>query len=111
MIFVGRDIKNKIEAAIDWESARFTKPDKPLGAYDTWKEYYSDIDMEPTLKLFRILETKMKKKLKAECFTNVNELCNFVNEKKISQENIQTIIETAVYDQVCITLYYWEIAV
>ena len=46
-----RDIKNKIEAAIDWESARFTKPDKPLDAYDTWKKYYSDINMEPTLKL------------------------------------------------------------
>lgn len=46
-----RDIPNKIEAAIDWESARFTKPDKPLDAYDTWKKYYSDINMEPTLKL------------------------------------------------------------
>lgn len=45
-----RDIKNKIEAAIDWESARFTKPDKPLNAYQTWKKYYSDINMEPTLK-------------------------------------------------------------
>lgn len=47
----GRFIKNKIEAAIDWESARFTKPDKPLNAYETWKKYYSDINMEPTLKL------------------------------------------------------------
>lgn len=46
----GRFIKNKEEAAIDWESARFTKPDKPLDAYDTWKKYYSDIDMEETLK-------------------------------------------------------------
>ncbi|MCF0126026.1 MAG: hypothetical protein HUJ68_09805 [Clostridia bacterium] len=46
-----KDIKNKIEAAIDWESARFTKPSKPLDAYDTWKKYYSDIDMEETLKL------------------------------------------------------------
>lgn len=45
-----RDIKNKIEAAIDWESARFTKPEKPLDAYDTWVNYYSDIDMEKTLK-------------------------------------------------------------
>ena len=53
----------------------------------------------------------MKKELKAECFTNVNELCSFVNEKKISQKNIQTIVETAVYDQVCITLYYWEITI
>ena len=46
----GRFIKNKIEAAIDWESARFTKPEKPLNAFDTWKKYYSDIDMEETLK-------------------------------------------------------------
>ena len=45
-----RFIKNKEEAVIDWESARFTKPDKPLDAYDTWKKYYSDIDMEETLK-------------------------------------------------------------
>lgn len=45
-----RDIPNKVEAAIDWESARFTKPEKPLNAYQTWKKYYSDIDMEDTLK-------------------------------------------------------------
>ena len=47
----GRFIKNKIEAAIDWESARFTKPDKPLNAYETWQKYYSDIDMSDTLKV------------------------------------------------------------
>lgn len=47
---VYRDIPNKVEAAIDWESARFTKPEKPLDAFDTWKKYYSDIDMEETLK-------------------------------------------------------------
>lgn len=46
-----RDIPNKVEAAIDWESARFTKTDKPLNAYETWKKYYSDIDMEGTLKM------------------------------------------------------------
>lgn len=46
----GRYIKNQVEAAIDWESARFTKPEKPLDAYDTWKKYYSDIDMEMTLR-------------------------------------------------------------
>lgn len=48
---VYRDIPNKVEATIDWESARFTKPEKPLNAYDTWVKYYSDIDMEDTLKL------------------------------------------------------------
>ena len=49
------DIKNKIEAAFDWECARFTKPDKPLDAYDTWKKYYPDVDMESTLKLLGFL--------------------------------------------------------
>ena len=44
-----RDIPNKEEAAIDWESARFTKPEKPLDAYDTWLKYYYDISMEETL--------------------------------------------------------------
>lgn len=45
-----RDIPNKEEAAIDWESARFTKPEKPLDAYDTWLKYYYDIPMEETLR-------------------------------------------------------------
>lgn len=43
-------IKNKtnisrrdyIEAIIDWECARFTKPDKPLNAFDTLYKYYPD---------------------------------------------------------------------
>ena len=44
------DIAGKIEAAIDWESARYTKPDKPLTAYETWLKYYRHIDMVDTLK-------------------------------------------------------------
>lgn len=30
------------QAVIDWECARFTKPDKPLNAYDTLMEYYRE---------------------------------------------------------------------
>lgn len=30
------------QAVIDWECARFTKPDKPLDAYDTLIEYYRE---------------------------------------------------------------------
>ena len=45
------NIKNKIEAAFDWESARYTKPDKPLDAFDTWKKYYPNVDMESTLRM------------------------------------------------------------
>lgn len=56
IFYLNRDIKNKVEAAIDWESARFTKPEKPLNAYQTWKTYYSDIDMYDTVKSLGFLE-------------------------------------------------------
>lgn len=32
------------QAVIDWECARFTKPDKPLDAYDTYVKYYKGLD-------------------------------------------------------------------
>lgn len=51
----------------------------------------------------------MKKELKSKSFTEENELCNFVNDKQISQENIQAIVQTTVYDQIYVTLYYWVI--
>lgn len=60
-------------------------------------------------KLSMALETIMKKELKSKSFTEENELCNFVNEKQISQENIQAIVQTTVYDQIYVTLYYWVI--
>ena len=34
---------NLDEAIFDWESARFTKPDKPLNARDTCKKYYPQL--------------------------------------------------------------------
>lgn len=46
------DIKNKIEAMFDWECAIYTKPDKPLDAYDTWMKYYPNVNMAPVLKRF-----------------------------------------------------------
>lgn len=51
----------------------------------------------------------MKKELKSISFTDENALCNFVNEKQISQENIQAIAQTTVYDQIYVMLYYWVI--
>lgn len=35
--------KHLDEAVIDWESARFTKPDKPLNAWQTCIKYYPDL--------------------------------------------------------------------
>lgn len=41
-----------IQAIIDWECARFTKPDKPLNARDTLNKYYSEYfsTVDPVLK-------------------------------------------------------------
>lgn len=37
---------NKEQAVIDWECARFTKPDKPLNAYQTMKKFYPELEEE-----------------------------------------------------------------
>ena len=45
-----------IEMILDRESARYTKPDKPLNAYDTLYKYYPNMEHEilPILKEFEI---------------------------------------------------------
>lgn len=63
---VENDIKkNKndyIEMVIDWECARYTKPDKPLNAYDTLYNIYPNLESEilPILKKFDIAHTTYK---------------------------------------------------
>lgn len=41
-----------MEMVLDWESARYTKPDKPLNAYDTLVRFYPNMkdDILPILK-------------------------------------------------------------
>ena len=48
-----------IEMVLDWESARYTKPDKPLNAYDTLYAYYPELEefILPILKDIGIAET------------------------------------------------------
>ncbi len=45
-----------IEMIIDWECARYTKPDKPLNAYDTLYKFYPHLEDEilPLLKKFNL---------------------------------------------------------
>ena len=47
----------------------------------------------------------MKTELKRELFGTAKSLCNFVNEYKITKENIQSIAEIAE----TFVLFYWEI--
>ena len=44
--------KQITQAIIDWECARFTKPDKPLDAFDTMKKHYPSYESKvlPVLK-------------------------------------------------------------
>ena len=63
---VENDIKKKradyIEMIIDWECARYSKPDKPLNAYDTLYNLYSDLEeiILPILKELGIDHTTYK---------------------------------------------------
>ena len=45
-----------IEMIIDWECARYTKPDKPLNAFDTLYKFYPHLEKEilPLLKKYRL---------------------------------------------------------
>ena len=50
-----------IEMVLDWESARYTKSDKPLNAYDTLYKYYPNMEEKilPILKEFGIDKTNL----------------------------------------------------
>ena len=51
------------EMALDWESARYTKEDKPLNAYDTLYKYYPELEKQilPILKERGIAKSNMPK--------------------------------------------------
>ena len=52
-----------IEMVLDWESARYTKSDKPLNAYDTLYTYYPHLENKilPILKKFKIDKSTLEK--------------------------------------------------
>lgn len=48
------------EAVIDWECARFTKPDKPMNAQETMEQYFSEYSeyIIPILKKYNIYDNR-----------------------------------------------------
>ncbi len=50
--------------ALDWESARYTKEDKPLNAYDTLCKYYPELEKQilPILKEWGIAQKQYAKR-------------------------------------------------
>ena len=61
-----------IEMVLDWESARYTKPDKPLNAYDTLYRYYPEMKevILPILQEFGIAQTNLPMEPKALAYAN-----------------------------------------
>ena len=51
-----------VEMVLDWESARYTKPDKPLNAYDTLYKYYPHMENKilPILRKFGIDKSSLE---------------------------------------------------
>jgi len=75
-----------IEMILDWESARYTKPDKPLNAYDTLDKYYPNMEHEilPILKEFEIDKPNLP--MEKDVLEYANSL------KNISMEDIEKAI-------------------
>ena len=49
--------KDFIQMVIDWKCARYTKPDKPLNAYETLTTYFSNLydNVYPILKKYSLI--------------------------------------------------------
>ena len=78
-----------IEMVLDWESARYTKPDKPLNAYDTLYNYYPNMVEEilPILREMGIDQSDLPKEEDVVEYTN--------SMKNITTEDIE--IEMKIY--------------
>lgn len=61
-----------IEMVLDWESARYTKDDKPLNAYDTMIKFYPHLEDKilPILKRVGLDKSTLEKEDDVVCFTN-----------------------------------------
>lgn len=52
--------QDKVEMFIDWECARFTKPDKPLNGEETHRKYYRFMYMDHIINNFNLCEDLKK---------------------------------------------------
>ena len=79
-----------IEMILDWESARYTKEDKPLNAYDTLYKYYPNLEKEilPILKEMGIAYSTFDKEEKIVEYVNT---LNRVSIEDVKKELIDYI--------------------
>ena len=79
-----------IEMVLDWESARYTKPDKPLNAYDTLYDFYPHLvdKIVPILEEFNINYSSTE--MEEDVVEYVNSLGE-VSENDIKKELVRSI--------------------
>lgn len=79
-----------IEMVLDWESARYTKEDKPLNAYDTMYKFYPHLEEEilPILKKIGLDKSTLEKEKDIMDYTKG--LSN-ITEQDIKKELIEYI--------------------
>lgn len=70
-----------VEMVLDWESARYSKPDKPLNAYDTLYKYFPHMEDEvlPILKEFNIDKS---------CLDMEQDVLEYANSIYVTKEDI-----------------------
>ncbi len=79
-----------VEMILDWESARYTKDDKPLNAYDTLVKFYPHLQdvILPLLKKMGLDKSTLEKE---EDVVNYANTLSDVNEEDIKAELIEYI--------------------
>ena len=60
------DIRDKYQAAFDWESCRFTKKDKQMTAYEYWIKACPEVDMYDVMKDLGFLPKKKETEIFSE---------------------------------------------
>jgi hypothetical protein len=82
---------------LDWESARYTKPDKPLNAYDTLYAYYPEMSdvILPILEEIGIAKSNTPMELDVlEAINELNQPTNDDIEKELTN-NIKVLIKNS----------------
>lgn len=81
-----------VEMVLDWESARYTKPDKPLNAYDTLYKYYPDME-ENVLPILKEFELDRSRQDAEEDVLEYAKSLDNISIKDIENEMVQSIRE------------------
>lgn len=88
---IAKTYEDYVEMVLDWESARYTKSDKPLNAYDTLYKYYPYMEdnILPILREFKIDKSNLVKE---------SDVIEYVNSINVTLEDIKEFMNSYIND-------------